>query len=118
MPTVSCDPYRLVQALTYLCTYAIEATTSGSQRKKVRLLLAGRVRSLTGLDNRVFELSIGAPDSDIDPLERNHLFDGFRGLKGRSGLGLGPHLARRFVELHGGMVILGTGVTFEVTLPL
>jgi signal transduction histidine kinase len=117
LPTLSVDPYRLVQALAYLGTYAVEASTAGTQRKKVRLLLGGHIRP----DMRAFELVIGAPDADLDQKERDHLFDGFRGLKGRSGLGLGPHLARRFVELHGGAVGLGPpapGLRFEITLPL
>ena len=37
LPTLQLDPYRVVQALTYLLAYAVEAVTFGSQRRKVRL---------------------------------------------------------------------------------
>jgi len=120
LPTLQLDPYRVVQALTYLLAYAVEAVTVGSQRRKVRLLLAARRVDSAGGRTSVVELSLQAPDATLAADEPARVFDGFRLLTGRSGLGLGPHLGRRFVELHGGEVTLvaGQGVRFDVTLPV
>jgi signal transduction histidine kinase len=127
LPLLTVDTYRLVQALTYLCSYAVAATTSG--KKKVKLTLSARVRGSapsvpppagSGQVWRQLEIVVAAPDAEVPPDERRRIFDGFRGVKGRTGLGLGPHLARRFVELHGGSVVLTPGpggLSFEVVLP-
>jgi K+-sensing histidine kinase KdpD len=98
----------------------VEAVTVGSQRRKVRLLLAARrVDAANGRSSSI-ELSLQAPDATLAADEPTRVFDGFRLLTGRSGLGLGPHLARRFVELHMGEVNLvpGQGVRFDVSLPV
>jgi len=117
LPTLSLDAYRVVQALTYLLTYATEAIAAGSARRLVRLHIAARRVERAG--RGALELTLSAPDAVVEADEPTRVFDGFRLLTGRSGLGLGPHLARRFLELHGGGVrlILDPGVRFEVTLP-
>jgi signal transduction histidine kinase len=118
LPTISADAYRMVQALTYLLIYAVEATTAGGRRKRARIIVGAR-QSQRGPERRC-DFTVAAPDANLAAHEHERLFDGFRLVTGRTGLGLGPHLAKRFVELHDGDVHTGPpgpGVRFDVSLP-
>jgi signal transduction histidine kinase len=127
LPTLWVDQYRVVQALTYLLTYAVEAVTVGQRRRRARLVVSARLLEQQadggqgGQGCQGCEISVASPDATLETDEHDRLFDGFRLLTGRAGLGLGPHLARRFVELHGGTVNIappGQGVRFDVVLPV
>lgn len=124
LPPLRVDPYRIVQAITYLLAYGIEATPEQDRPKTAtRAILTARMKPNT--PERALELSVSVPSAVVDEAERAHALDGPRHAPSRPsqkalGLGLGPYLARRFVELHGGHIVVATpapGVRFEITLP-
>ncbi|MBF0167143.1 MAG: HAMP domain-containing histidine kinase [Alphaproteobacteria bacterium] len=69
---------------------------------------------------QVADSGMGIPDSELP-----RIFDKYYrapGAKGIAGAGLGLHLVKRIIELHGGRIeaasVLGQGSTFTVRLPL
>jgi signal transduction histidine kinase len=149
LPQLRVDPYRIVQAITYLLAYGIEATPEqGSPEGVTRAVLTARMKAQAPRATppgsppgppltRALELTVWVPSAEVDDMERAHVLDSpnrapqdpqvpqdLKHLKNPRrkglGLGLGPHLARRFVELHGGHIVVTTpaqGLRFEITLP-
>jgi PAS domain S-box-containing protein len=110
------DAVRLAQVLTNLLNNAAKYTDSGG---RVELVVS---RTDAGAVVSVLDNGMGMGE-DLLP----HVFDLFRqGQRSRGsegGLGIGLHLARRIVDLHGGTIEAaspgaGRGSVFVVTLPV
>lgn len=113
------DGHRVIQVVTNLLSNAFKFTDSGFVRVLVR---PGRDEDGEGM------VRIGVSDSGVgiagDAL--CGIFEPFvqvgDGGALRRGFGLGLHITRRLVELHGGRIgvesVPGEGTTFTVTLPL
>ena len=110
------DPARLRQAVDNLVGNALKFTPSG---KSVRVA----VRAEGG--RCCIEVADDGPG--LAPEDFAHLFQPFRPLTqqptgGESSTGLGLHLTREIVALHGGRVeadtVAGAGAVFRIWLPL
>jgi signal transduction histidine kinase/DNA-binding NarL/FixJ family response regulator len=111
--TVTGDPDLLSLAFNNLLSNAVKYSPADA-----RVEITGRPAPY-GLSIAVRDHGIGIPASDLP-----HVFDRFfRGSNagGVTGTGIGLHLVRHVVELHGGTVTVEsaprTGTTFTVTLP-
>jgi PAS domain S-box-containing protein len=118
VPAISADPQRLQQVLSNLLGNALKFTPEGGE---VYLSLECFARHV--------EIAITDTGSGIDPAFLPRVFDAFTQQSRAStvacpvGLGLGLHLARWFVELHGGSIRAesagrGSGARFVVKLPV
>jgi len=112
---VTGDPGWLEQVVTNLVGNAIKFTAEGG---RVRI---GARRSDGEVLVEVSDTGIGIPDDMLD-----RVFDKFYQVPGAGdeeyeGTGLGLHIAKQIVELHGGRIwvesTLGQGSTFRFTLP-
>ena len=108
------DRTRLQQVLTNLLTNAAKYTPDG-----------GRIALRAAHDGDSAVLEISDNGRGIAPGTLPHIFEVFvqEADRQKSGLGIGLHVVRRLVELHGGSVVArsgghGHGSTFTVTLPL
>ena len=114
---INADPQRLQQVLTNLLGNALKFTPKDGEVTV----------SLEGFERHV-EIVIADTGAGIEPSFLPHVFDAFaRSRQSTSawpaGLGLGLHLSRWLVELHGGTIVaesagLGRGARFIVTLPI
>jgi signal transduction histidine kinase len=110
------DPTRIAQIIGNLLHNAFKFSP---QRAEIRVALEA------ARDQAVIQVS--DPGIGIAPAELERVFDSFTQVgnpasAGRTGLGIGLSLARRFAELHGGTVVAssegeGRGSTFTLTLP-
>jgi signal transduction histidine kinase len=108
------DRTRLQQVLTNLLTNAAKYTPDG-----------GRITLRAERDRDTAAIVVSDNGRGIPPELLPHIFDVFvqgAGV-GRTGLGVGLHVVRRLVELHGGQVVArsagaGQGSIFTVTLPI
>jgi CheY-like chemotaxis protein len=110
------DPQRLQQVVWHLLSNAIKFTPRGGRAKVT-------VRTMGGQCQIVVSDTGAGISRDVLP----YVFDRFLRAEGAdehrySGLGLGLSLAKRLVELHGGMITanspgLNRGATFTVLLP-
>lgn len=118
LPLVLCDRMRTMQIISNLLDNACKYTGR-----------RGRITITLGLaaEPGFAQISIGDSGIGIAASDQVHLFKRFfraesAALAGESGTGLGLHIARSLVELHGGRIWLqstaGEGTTFFVTLPL
>jgi len=112
--TIICDADRLRLTLRILADNAVKYTPPGT-----RVMLLGHNAPQGGIELRVSDNGPG-----IDEEELPHIFDKF--FRGRSasreaGSGLGLHLARAVVEMHGGTLTgrnrPGGGAQFTIWLP-
>ncbi|MGQ9681303.1 MAG: ATP-binding protein [Anaerolineae bacterium] len=115
LPRVFWDPTRIRQVMVNLLNNAGRLTEKGgvriqAQQEADRILI------------RVIDTGPGIAEQD-----QKKLFEPFQQLDGSirrriGGSGLGLHISRRFVELHGGEMYLqselGVGTTFTVSLPV
>jgi signal transduction histidine kinase len=109
------DERKFKQILVNLLSNAVKFTPDGGR-------VALRARPVEcGLEVSVSDTGIG-----IAPEDQEKVFEEFRQVGGdyktkQEGTGLGLALARRFVELHGGVISvqseLGKGATFTFTIP-
>jgi signal transduction histidine kinase len=109
------DERKFKQILVNLLSNAVKFTPDGGK-------VALRARPVeSGLEVSVSDTGIG-----IAPEDQEKVFEEFRQVGGdyktkQEGTGLGLALARRFVELHGGVIgvqsELGKGATFTFTIP-
>ncbi|WP_051341147.1 ATP-binding protein [Azospirillum halopraeferens] len=101
LPLLTADPRRVLQVLLNLLTNAVKFTPEGG-----RVTVAGRVEADGAMVLEVADTGIGIAPEDIElvlkpfgqvtsALQRNH-----------DGTGLGLPLARRFMEAHGGSLVL------------
>ena len=110
---IEADPQRLSQAVTNLLLNAVKFSKAGT-----RILLEGR-RQRDEAEIVVQDQGIGIPKEEID-----RIFGTFeQGKAGQEigGSGLGLMIAKRIVELHGGLLSVkskvGKGTRFLLTLP-
>jgi signal transduction histidine kinase len=97
MGPIYVDPLRMTQAITHLLNYALDAADGGH--------VSFRASEGEKDDSRVLVLDV-EHDGVLAAHEREHVFDGFRRIAGKQGLNLALPLAKRIVELHGGVVEL------------
>ena len=110
------DERKFKQILLNLLSNAVKFTAEG-----------GRIDVDAALTNGAVEISVSDTGIGIAPENQETIFEEFRQVgtdysKKREGTGLGLTLTRRFVELHGGKIWVGSevgkGSTFTFTLPL
>jgi signal transduction histidine kinase len=111
---VPADLGKLKQMLINLVSNAVKFTPAG-----------GRVTISVHRAAEAVEISVTDTGIGIDDSDRKHLFEEFRQLDSGSekhGTGLGLAITKRFVELHGGQIMLvsqlGKGSVFTLRLPL
>jgi signal transduction histidine kinase len=111
---VPADLGKLKQMLINLVSNAVKFTPAG-----------GRVTISVHRAAEAVEISVTDTGIGIDDSDRKHLFEEFRQLGSGSekhGTGLGLAITKRFVELHGGQIMLvsqlGKGSVFTLRLPL
>jgi len=116
LPPVEADERVLKQALLNLLSNAVKFTGVGGRVT----ITAGRTPA-GGLQVRVLDTGIGIPEEDLA-----NVFDRFSQVENSytrkyGGTGLGLHLTKKLVELHGGTIEIastaGTGTAVTVTLP-
>jgi signal transduction histidine kinase len=116
------DERKLKQSVVNLLSNAVKFTPAGGS-------VTLRARHLNGLSGRSgdwAEVSVIDTGVGIKPEDQALVFEEFRQASGdvlrkSEGTGLGLALVKRFVELHGGQIVLasapGQGSTFTITLP-
>ena len=116
LPPLMADEGVCRQVLLNLLSNAVKFTATGG-----RVTLAADRAPEGGLRVRVVDTGIGIPPGDVDSV-----FDRFSQVENSytrkyGGTGLGLHLTKKLVELHGGTIELasteGAGTTVTVTLP-
>ena len=118
LPPVLCDAARTAQVMGNLLDNAVKYTPEGGAIQ-IRLQRADEAGFL--------QLSVSDTGIGVSEADQAHLFDSFfrarnSNLTAASGAGLGLHIVRALVELHGGRVWVksqpGAGSTFFVTFPI
>jgi two-component system sensor histidine kinase KdpD len=108
------DPVRLEQVLVNLIDNAVKFSPNGSP---IRV-------DLRSLAPDVVELAVADQGPGIPPQARDHIFERFFQVDGQgtSGMGLGLHISRQIVLLHGGTLEAEFpsegGTCFRLTLPV
>jgi signal transduction histidine kinase/CheY-like chemotaxis protein len=115
LPPLMCDPVRIREVLLNLLSNAGRFTESGGVHIKVS----------QGNNEIIFTVADSGAGIAADDLHK--LFQPFQQLDGSirrryGGSGLGLSISKRFVELHGGTIILesqpNVGTTFTFTIPV
>jgi signal transduction histidine kinase len=113
---ITADERKVKQILLNLLSNALKFTPEG-----------GRVALKATLANGLVEVEVSDTGIGIAPADQEIIFEEFRQVGGeytrkREGTGLGLALARKFVLLHGGSIVVrsapGTGSTFTFALPV
>lgn len=116
LPKVMADWRRVAQVVGNLVTNALRHTPSG-----------GVVTLSATLEAACIAVTVSDTGGGISPEDLPYIFERFwRGEKSRSraggGSGLGLSIARKLVELHGGVIgvtsVVGDGTSMRFTLPL
>jgi len=116
LPVLRADERVLKQAVLNLLSNAVKFTGTGG-----RVTIAAEREAMGGLQVRVLDTGIGIPEEDLA-----NVFDRFSQVENSytrkyGGTGLGLHLTKKLVELHGGTVEIasteGAGTAVTVTLP-
>lgn len=120
-PVVLGDTARLDQVLLNLLSNAVKFTPKGGS---VELCIDSHETE----QGKEVELTVSDTGKGISPEFLPHVFEQFRQAeesdsRSHGGLGLGLHIARELVELHGGTIQAesdgaGKGTTFRVRLPV
>jgi len=117
LPMIEADPRRLQQVLSNLLSNAVKYTPEGG-----RVTVAASLQGEEFVDIRVEDTGIGMSEE-----QQRHLFTPFYRAENAirsnvSGTGLGLTIAKAFVELHGGELLVQSapdiGTTFVVRLPI
>lgn len=111
------DATRLAQVFSNLLSNAVKYTPPG-----------GVIKVAVAADEDNVEVSVTDNGIGIKPGDQERIFEMFsqvntQATRGEGGLGIGLHLVKRLVGMHGGRVWvtsegLGSGSTFTVSLPL
>jgi signal transduction histidine kinase len=113
---IQADERKLRQVVFNLLSNAVKFTPPG-----------GRIHVSAGMSDGLVEVAVADTGSGIPEEEQELIFEEFRQARGdtgtrQEGTGLGLPLARRFIELHGGLLwvesVEGKGSTFRFTLPV
>ena len=116
LPPLEADERVLKQVLLNLLSNAVKFTTSGG-----RVTIAAGRGPAGGLRVQVTDTGIGIPEEDLA-----NVFDRFSQVENSytrkyGGTGLGLHLTKKLIELHGGTIAIastaGTGTAATVDLP-
>ncbi|HEY9762120.1 MAG TPA: hybrid sensor histidine kinase/response regulator [Trichocoleus sp.] len=114
------DHMELRRVLTNLVGNAIKFTEQGG----ITVTMEHEQATVDGKGEHAqwIKLTVADTGSGIDPADLPHVFEWFRpGSHRRSNSGLGLHLSRRIVDLHGGVLTvssqLGEGSVFTLLLP-
>lgn len=117
LPLIEADPRRLQQVLSNLVSNAVKYTPDGG-----RVTVSARLAGEGFVDICVEDTGIGMSEE-----QQRHLFTPFYRAENAirsnaSGTGLGLTIAKAFVELHGGQLLVQStpdvGTTFLVRLPI
>jgi PAS domain S-box-containing protein len=115
-PTVRADPARVVQILTNLVDNAVKYTPSGGQITIDTQQVDGFLHLL------VQDNGMGISEQDQQKLFNRFFRAKSALLSGAGGAGLGLHISRSLVDLHGGEIWVDShperGSTFTFSLPL
>jgi MerR family transcriptional regulator, light-induced transcriptional regulator len=113
--TVNVDPKRINQALNNLLVNAIKFSPQGAE---VELAIREEGENY---DIDVMDEGPGIPSQQAQRLFSPFTTLGEPGAKGKSGTGLGLHIARRLIEAHGGSIAFRPrnprGSVFSIALP-
>lgn len=117
-PAVRADEARLVQILSNLVRNAIKFTPEGGE---VTVHVGVDPRDGAMVRFRVSDDGVGIPEGDLGIVFGRLFQSDEESAREKGGLGLGLHLCKQLVELHGGRIwcesTLGEGSTFHFTLP-
>ena len=114
LPLLSSDPGKLKVVIKNLLNNAIKFTRAGE-------ITIGAHSREGGVEIYVADTGVGIPSD-----QQSEIFEAFRqgstaNVRGLSGVGLGLHIVKRFVDLLGGTITVesevGKGSTFRVQLP-
>jgi signal transduction histidine kinase len=112
---VRADERKIRQVVLNLLSNAIKFTPEG-----------GRIEVAAGPKDEFLEVSVTDSGVGIAPEDQEAVFEEFRQVgtadKKAEGTGLGLTLCRKFIELHGGKIVVkskvGEGSTFTFTIPV
>lgn len=113
LPRVLVDPARMGQVLSNLVSNALKFTPAGG-----RIVLSARATPQT------LVLEVSDTGRGIDPAAEKNVFEPFwQAVHGEhSGIGLGLHIAKSLVELHGGTIGVDRapsgGACFRIEIPV
>ncbi len=109
LPEINIDPLQMQQVFLNLAINALDAMPEG-----------GTLRFKTFRDNNSVIVDVSDTGHGLDEETKDKIFQPFFTTKTR-GLGIGLSISKRFIEMHGGSVILlesnEGGTTFRITLP-
>jgi PAS domain S-box-containing protein len=113
--SVRCDPHRIQQVLSNVLSNAIKFTPD-----------SGTVQLTAKLCDAEIECVVGDTGPGIAREHLTTIFDPFIRVDAHgasAGLGLGLHIARKLIELHGGTITVesegvGKGSTFRIRIPV
>ncbi|MGH7795973.1 MAG: sensor histidine kinase [Candidatus Binatia bacterium] len=115
IPSVACDLNHLEQALMVLITNALEATPKGG----AVTIRTSSIDHNSGV--KTVQISIEDKGAGIPEENRQRVFEPFFTTKPH-GTGIGLPLAKKFVEINGGKIVLtnssSPGTKVEITLPV
>jgi signal transduction histidine kinase len=134
LPSIECDPEKIIQVLTNLVGNAVKYTPQGhSIHVKARRIKAegderlGKVWGAQQTFKEALIISVKDTGAGIDKEDFPRLFKRFGQLDGSltrqvGGTGLGLAICKELVDLHGGEIWVesekGKGSTFSFTLPV
>jgi len=117
---ITADEPKIIQILNNVISNAVKFTPSGG------VVTVGARYSSDKAGGRQIALSVRDTGLGIDADTLPHIFDKFgkhqrSGTAGEQGTGLGMPIVKRFVELHGGSILITSkvnlGTTIDINLP-
>jgi len=115
LPTGRGDEQRITQVLLNLVGNAIKFTE------------AGEVAIAASVENGAFTVAVRDTGPGISVADQTRIFEEFQqadnsSTRSKGGTGLGLAISKRFIEMHGGHILLdselGRGSTFTISLPI
>ncbi len=117
LPAILVDQRLLTQVLLNLISNALKFTDRGG-----RILIAAYRNGNGGVDLSVRDTGIGMNPQDVKRIGEPFMKVEAHHARKHEGVGLGLAISKRFVELHGGKLLvestLGQGTTMVISLPL
>lgn len=110
LPDISIDPIQMQQVFLNLAINALDAMPEG-----------GTLSFKTSHNDKYVTVDVSDTGHGLDEEVKDKIFQPFFTTKTR-GLGIGLSISRRFIELHGGEVVIAKsskdGTTFRISLPI